>query len=56
MKPTAIGKTVVCTSKVVDIENTKIKFEVFVEEDGKVIGKGTHTRFVIDKNAFLEML
>ena len=56
MQPTAIGKTVVCTSKVVDIEKTKIKFEVLVKEDSKVIGKGTHTRFVIDRDAFLEML
>ena len=56
LKPTAIGKNVVCTSKVKEVSKTRIEFEVIVEEDRITIGKGNHTRFVIDKDSFLEML
>jgi len=56
LKPTAIGKEVVCASKVKAVSGIKIDFEVEVQEDGKPIGNGTHTRFVIDKEKFLKNL
>jgi len=56
LKPTAIGQKVVCDSKVVEVAKSKIVFEVSVTEDDVVIGKGTHTRFVIDKASFLKLL
>lgn len=56
MKPTAIGKMVVCTSKVTEVAKTKIDFEVVVTEDDIVIGKGSHTRFVVEKESFLKLL
>ncbi len=56
MKPTAIGKTVVCKSTVIEVKDTRIEFEVEVKEDEVVIGKGMHTRFVIDKSEFVKNL
>jgi predicted thioesterase len=56
LKPTAIGKRVVCNSKVVLVSKSKIDFEVEVMEDGVLIGKGTHARFVIYKKDFLKLI
>jgi predicted thioesterase len=56
LKPTAIGQEVICTSKVTAVSGKRIDFEVEVREDGKPIGNGIHTRFVIDKELFLKNL
>ncbi len=56
LKPTVIGKKVVCTSKVISVDRKKIEFELEVKEDDTVIGTGNHTRFVIDKESFLKLL
>lgn len=55
-KPTAIGKSVICKSKVVSIQGKKIDFEVEVFENEILIGNGKHTRFIVDKNLFMEKL
>lgn len=56
LKPTAIGKKVICTSAVKSATAKRIDFDVVVLEDGVTIGNGTHTRFVIDKAQFLKSL
>jgi len=56
LKPTAIGKNVACTSRVTAADGKRIEFEVEVMEGKKLIGKGTHTRFVVNKELFLKML
>jgi predicted thioesterase len=56
MKPTAIGQKVVCVSQVKVVENKKIEFELEGTENGIVIGKGTHIRFVIDKESFMKLI
>ena len=56
LKPTAIGKKVMCESTVKSVAGKRIDFDVIVYEDGIPIGNGTHTRFVIDKVQFLKNL
>jgi fluoroacetyl-CoA thioesterase len=56
MKPTAIGKKVICVSRVKAVENKKIEFELEVTENGILIGKGAHVRFVIDKESFMKLI
>lgn len=56
LKPTAIGKSVLCESTVKSVAGKRIDFDVVVYEDGILIGNGTHTRFVIDKVWFLKNL
>lgn len=56
MKPTAIGQKVVCVSQVKAVENKKIEFELEVTENKMVIGKGTHVRFVVDRESFMELI
>lgn len=54
--PTAIGKRVVCKSTVISIKHNRIEFEVVVFENDKLVGKGAHTRFIIDKASFMAKL
>ena len=53
-KPTAIGKRVVCKSEVRAVKGNKIDLHVEVFENGKLIGDGQHTRFIVDKDSFMK--
>lgn len=55
-KPTALGKIVTCQSEITSISGKKIEFKVEVFENEKMIGSGTHTRFVIDTETFVKNL
>jgi predicted thioesterase len=56
LKPTAIGQTVRCSVVITAAVEKKVTFEVRVFENDALIGKGTHTRFVIDKEAFIKSI
>ncbi len=56
LKPTAIGQTVRCTAVITAVAEKKVTFEVRVFENDALIGKGTHTRFVIDKETYLKSI
>ena len=55
-RATAIGSKVICESKVVSIDGSKIDFEVEVRENGILIGDGYHTRYVVNKDRFMRSL
>lgn len=45
-----IGQKVKTTATIAEIDRRKIVFKVeSIAEDGKSVGQGTHTRFVVDK-------
>lgn len=52
-KATPVGKTVVCHSKIVEVDRRRMVFEVQCTEDDSVIGKGTHERFIVDSEKFM---
>ena len=54
LAPTPIGGTVVATATVVAVEGPKITFEVAVAEEEKIVARGTHTRFIVDRHRFME--
>lgn len=56
LRPTAIGKKVKCSSRITDVKEKKIEFEVEVYEGETCIGKGSHIRFVINKTTFMNRL
>jgi len=56
MKATAIGETVRSKTVITLASGKRVIFEVEVYENDELIGKGTHTRFVIDKDAFMKAL
>ncbi len=53
-KPTAMGKEVKCKSVVTTVKGKKVNFSVEVSENGELIGEGTHTRFVVEKEFFMK--
>ena len=53
LKPTALGKRVVCKSVLTEVNGKKITFQVEVHEENLLIGLGQHTRFVINKTDFM---
>ncbi len=55
-KATLLGKTVVCNSKLLTIDDKKLVFEVVASDEKGIIGKGQHTRYIVDKQLFINNL
>ena len=56
LAPTAIGKTVSATATVTKVEGRKIYFNIEAREGDKLLGKGTHLRFIVSRDRFLSKL
>jgi predicted thioesterase len=52
-KATLPGKTVVCLSKLLSVDDKKLVFEVVANDEKGTIGKGIHTRYIVDKQLFI---
>jgi predicted thioesterase len=55
-KPTLPGKVVTCISKLIHSEDKKLVFEVAASDPHGLIGKGIHTRYIVDKQEFINNL
>jgi len=53
-KATLPGKRVSCFSKLILTEGKKLVFEVEAIDESGTIGKGTHTRYIVDKQRFID--
>lgn len=53
-KASRLGQEVQVTATVTSIENRKINFEVQATSEGEVIGKGIHSRFIVNAQKFME--
>lgn len=49
-----LGQTITIEAKMVHVEGRKIDYEVQAFQDGKSIGKGVHSRFVVDAQKFMD--
>lgn len=56
LKATLPGKVVKCNSRLIQAEGMKLVFEVTASDESGLIGKGTHTRYIVDKQAFINSL
>ena len=56
IKPSAIGATVRATATLMAVEGRKLVFVVEACDGDGVIGKGTHVRFIVDKERFMVKL
>lgn len=56
LSATAIGEEVRAQAEVIDIDGRRITFEVRAWDEHDLIGEGTHTRFIIDVERFLDRL
>ena len=57
LRPTVLGGKVSATAELVAVEGRKLDFTVQAQDaDGNLLGKGTHTRYVVDRQRFMEKL
>jgi len=56
LKATLPGKKVGCNSKLIQSEGRKLLFEVNASDETGMIGSGTHIRYIVDKQMFIDNL
>ena len=56
IKPSAIGVEVQATALLTAVEGRKLTFDIEAADNGGTIGKGTHVRFIVDKERFMAKL
>ena len=56
IKPSFLGAMVSATAILTAVEGRKLTFEIEAHEGDIVIGSGTHTRFIVDRERFLAKL
>ncbi len=56
IKASALGATIVATAVVTSVEGRKVTFNVGARDGESIIGEGTHTRFVVDREKFMSKL
>lgn len=49
---TPLGMEVSTTAKIISVDGRKVDFEVFATDETGEIGRGTHTRFVVNSEKF----
>lgn len=54
LKPTPVGETVKCTATLTKSEGKKLVFYLQAEDKDGKIGEGTHIRYIIDADKFME--
>lgn len=56
IKATLLGKRVQSYAKLIEIDGNKLTFQVEAYDDKGLIGIGTHKRFIIDEDEFMNSL
>lgn len=57
LRPTVLGGRVSATAELVVVDGRRLDFAVQAQDaDGNLLGKGTHTRYVVDRLRFMEKL
>ena len=51
---TPVGMKVVCESELVEVDRKRLTFRVTAHDEAGFIGEGTHERFVIQNDPFME--
>ncbi len=50
---TPVGMTVTCASELVEVDSRRLVFQVTVNDEKGLVGRGTHERFIIYNERFL---
>ena len=53
LSATPVGCTVTCETKLVEVDRKRLVFEVKAYDEAGIIGEGTHERFIIDNEKFM---
>ena len=54
LSPTPVGVGVVCKSRLTAAEGRRLDFEVEVFDSAGLIGKGSHTRYMVGSDSFMD--
>ncbi len=52
VSPSPVGMKVTCTATLIAIDKRALKFEIEARDEKGIIGKGSHSRFIVDKIKF----
>ena len=55
-RATPVGRKVVCTSRLAEVDRRRLVFDVLAEDEKGEIGRGRHERFIIDTARFMAKL
>ena len=56
LKASIIGSEIRIESCLVKTDDRKLSFEIKASENNEIIGKGTHDRFIVEKEKFMKKL
>lgn len=56
MRATAVGKTITATAVLVEEDGRRLLFNIAARDEAGIIGEGTHTRFIVDRERFMDKL
>jgi predicted thioesterase len=56
IKASALGATITATAVLTAVDGRSLTFAITAREGDKVIGEGSHTRFIVDRERFLAKL
>ena len=56
LKPSKIGETITAVAEVTKVEGKKIEFKVSAYSGETLLGEGTHTRFIVERQKFMDKL
>ncbi len=51
---TPVGMDVTCETELVEVDRRRLVFSVQVRDAAGVVGEGTHERFIVDNEKFME--
>jgi predicted thioesterase len=52
--PTPVGMKVLASAKLIKVDGRKLTFEVLAQDEKEIIARGTHERFIVNFNRFME--
>lgn len=52
LAPTGVGGAVIATATVTEVDGKKASFRLVVTDGDKIVARGIHTRFVVDRERF----
>lgn len=56
IKASALGAHITASAELVEVDGRRLVFEVKAWDEKGVIGEGSHTRFIVDRERFLSKL
>ena len=56
IKPSALGETVTATATLTEVEDRKLTFDVVASDTKGIVGRGTHVRYIVDREHFMGKL